>query len=105
MLEINIEEDQIIIRETKKKIFSKEVITKERNIEIKNLSKIVREEYQGNLNSISLYTKDGQEEFFTTKQIENLETIFSEIVSLKKTESNFQVNKMDIETLEETEII
>ncbi len=83
MKEIVIEENQIAIRETRKKIFSKEFITKERNIYIENFSKIVKEEYQGNLNSISLYTKDGQEEFFTTKEIADLETIFNEIVSYK----------------------
>ena len=63
-----------------------------------------REEYQGNLNSMTIILGDNKEEFLIAEECPEIEGLYQFIIKQRELGKKIKITKIDIETLEENEI-
>lgn len=100
--EIYFRKDVIIIEEEKKGLFSSNKVKKE--ILIDDIIQISREEYQGNLNSITILLKDNKEEFLIAQECFDLEGLYKFVIKQRDLGKRIKIIKIDIETTKKTEV-
>lgn len=100
---INYNEHNIQIVTEKKKLFSKKIKRKVTTISISDIRMIRKELYQGQWNSMTIETRNGQEEFIVSEELEgeqDLENVYNFLIT-KKEEKQFEVRILEIETMDE----
>ena len=102
MKKVLLKDEAIVIEEEKKIFFSTKIETKE--ILVDNIVKVTREEFQGNLNSITIFYNDNQEEFLMVEECSDLENVYEFVLKQRELGKQIKIVKFDIETLIETEI-
>lgn len=102
MKTIHLINDSIVIEEEKKRLFSTKMITKE--ILLDDIVEVRREEFKGNLNSMTICLKSNQEEFFIAEECSDLEGLYQFLIKQRELGKKIQITKIDIETLEETQL-
>ena len=105
MKSINYNNEIIEITTEKKKLFGG-VSTKTITIQMKDIAKVAKEEFEGNLNSVTFFLKDNNEEFITLDEMKEKSELTSVLDFLIKSRDkySYEVKLLDIETLEEKDI-
>ena len=105
MKSINYNNDTIEITTEKKKLFGG-VSTKKITIQMKDIAKVAKEEFGGNLNSVTFFLKDNNEEFITLDEMKEKSELTSVLDFLIKSKDkySYEVKLFDIDTLEEKDI-
>ena len=80
--------------------------TKTITIQMKDIAKVAKEEFEGNLNSVTFFLNDNNEEFITLDEMkENSElTSVLDFLIKSKDKYSYEVKLFDIDTLEEKDI-
>lgn len=102
MKTINLRDDSILIEEVKKGLFSTKTVTTE--IILDDIIEARREEFNGNLNSMTIMLKNNQEEFLINEQCSDLEGLYQFLIKQRENGRKIKIIKFDIETLETTEV-
>ena len=105
MKSINYNNEIIEITTEKKKLFGG-VSTKTITIQMKDIAKVAKEEFGGNLNSVTFFLKDNNEEFITLDEMKEKRELTSVLDFLIKSKDkySYEVKLFDIDTLEEKDI-
>lgn len=105
MKSINYNNDTIEIITEKKKLFGG-VSTKTITIQMKDIAKVAKEEFGGNLNSVTFFLKDNNEEFITLDEMKEKSELTNMLDFLIKSKDkySYEVKLFDIDTLEEKDI-
>ena len=105
MKSINYNNDTIEITTEKKKLFGG-VSTKTITIQMKDIAKVAKEEFGGNLNSVTFFLKDNNEEFITLDEMKEKSELTNMLDFLIKSKDkySYEVKLFDIDTLEEKDI-
>ncbi len=105
MKSINYNNEIIEIITEKKKLFGG-VSTKTITIQMKDIAKVAKEEFGGNLNSVTFFLKDNNEEFITLDEMKEKSELTSVLDFLIKSKDkySYEVKLFDIDTLEEKDI-
>ena len=105
MKSINYNNEIIEITIEKKKLFGG-VSTKTITIQMNDIAKVAKEEFEGNLNSVTFFLKDNNEEFITLDEMKEKSELTSVLDFLIKSRDkySYEVKLLDIETLEEKDI-
>ena len=105
MKSINYNNDTIEITTEKKKLFGG-VSTKTITIQMKDIAKVAKEEFGGNLNSVTFFLKDNNEEFITLDEMKEKSELTGVLDFLIKSKDkySYEVKLFDIDTLEEKDI-
>ena len=105
MKSINYNNEIIEITIEKKKLFGG-VSTKTITIKMNDIAKVAKEEFEGNLNSVTFFLKDNNEEFITLDEMKEKSELTSVLDFLIKSRDkySYEVKLLDIETLEEKDI-
>ena len=105
MKSINYNNEIIEITTEKKKLFGG-VSTKTITIQMKDIAKVTKEEFEGNLNSVTFFLKDNNEEFITLDEMKEKSELTSVLDFLIKSKDkySYEVKLFDIDTLEEKDI-
>lgn len=105
MKSINYNNETIEITTEKKKLFGG-VSTKTITIQMNDIAKVAKEEFEGNLNSVTFFLKDNNEEFITLDEMKEKSELTSVLDFLIKSRDkySYEVKLLDIETLEEKDI-
>ena len=99
---IYLRKESILIEEEKKRLFSTKIVEKE--IFLDDIIEVTREEFKGNLNSMTIFLKNNQEEFLINEQSSNLEELYQFLIKQRENGRQIKISKIDIETLETTEV-
>ncbi len=88
---------------TEKKILFGGISLKTNIIKIQEIKKVTKEEFAGNLNSVTIITQDDNEEFIILKEMKEQSELISMLDFLIKSKEKYayEVKLLDIETLEE----
>lgn len=99
--EIIIEKDVIILREYKKKFLSTEYYKNEYKIPV-HLIKLVQKAYSNGKGtaSFTIFLETEDEYLITYDEIENIDSVFEELIELKNEVKSFRVELYNIETCE-----
>lgn len=102
-LEFNCE--NIKVTREKKKLFGG-VKVEETIISLSEINSARKEMFKEILNSVTIVLKNGQEEFITAEELldGNMLNAMFELLLEKRVENNYQLEMIDIETLEETKL-
>lgn len=105
MKSINYNNEIIEITTEKKKLFGG-VSTKTITIQIKDIAKVGKEEFEGVLNSVTFFLKDNNEEFIILDEMKEKSELISVLDFLIKSRDkySYEVKLFDIDTLEEKDI-
>lgn len=105
MKSISYNNETIEITTEKKKLFGG-VSTKTITIQMKDIAKVAKEEFGGNLNSVTFFLKDNNEEFITLDEMKEKSELTSVLDFLIKSKDkySYEVKLFDIDTLEEKDI-
>lgn len=105
MKSINYNNEIIETTTEKKKLFGG-VSTKTITIQMKDIAKVAKEEFGGNLNSVTFFLKDNNEEFITLDEMKEKGELTSVLDFLIKSKDkySYEVKLFDIDTLEEKDI-
>lgn len=105
MKSINYNNEIIEITTEKKKLFGG-VSTKTITIQLNDIAKVAKEEFEGNLNSVTFFLKDNNEEFITLDEMKEKSELTSVLDFLIKSKDkySYEVKLFDIDTLEEKDI-
>ncbi len=105
MKSISYNNDSIEITTEKKKLFGG-VSTKTITIQMKDIAKVAKEEFGGNLNSVTFFLKDNNEEFITLDEMKEKGELTNMLDFLIKSKDkySYEVKLFDIDTLEEKDI-
>ena len=98
--------NEIIEITTEKKKLCVRVSTKTITIQIKDTPKVGNEEFDSNLNSVTFFLKDNNEEFITLDEMKEKSELTSVLDFLIKSKDkySYEVKLFDIDTLEEKDI-
>ena len=105
ILNFNYDDKNVEIITEKKKLFGGRVQETE-TIPLNMISIVSKEVFEGKLNSMTLFLKDGNEKFIACTDMENdmlLEDLIAHLIS-KKEENMYKVKMLDIATMQEQEI-
>lgn len=105
MKSISYNNETIEITTEKKKLFGG-VSTKTITIQMNDIAKVAKEEFGGNLNSVTFFLKDNNEEFITLDEMKEKSELTSVLDFLIKSKDkySYEVKLFDIDTLEEKDI-
>ena len=104
MTTIHMKDNSIVIEEEKKRFFSSKTKTIIREVFLDDIEEVRRDEFEGVFNSLGLHLKNGQEEFFVADECFDLEKVYQFFVEQRNNGRQIRIFKIDIETLEETEL-
>ena len=105
MKSISYNNETIEITIEKKKLFGG-ISTKTITIQMKDIAKVAKEEFEGNLNSVTFFLKDNNEEFITIDEMKEKGELTNMLDFLIKSKDkySYEVKLFDIDTLEEKDI-
>lgn len=102
MKKVLLKDEVIVIEEEKKIFFSTKTETRE--ILVDNIFKVTREEFQGKLNSITIFYNNNEEEFLIAEECNDIENVYEFVLKQRELGKQIKIVKVDIETLIESEI-
>lgn len=102
MKNVSFDNEKITIVEEKKTLFSKKIVNTE--IPVESIREVNREEFKGNLNSMTIFFGKNDFMSMTLEECSNLEELFQFLVELRDSGKTFKIILFDIETVQSKEI-